>query len=507
MKSRSSSSQNGMRLTGRSQSSTSPYSRLSGSDTVSKIYCDDQFDQEQDCATKCPPPRTRNLTDAFFQGSAPLFSDAFLQSPLDIGSFSTSDLVSVDGYQDSDPLNEDSNWCSPLPPTTMSVPTLHSSSQVSFSASPSIESGNMTSNRSRQAVAKRCQGPSSRRPTPEDFRSMVLCPHEHEAQIHDYVGTDSKYTLAKNYAGMMVRSSVKSHDMRAKMHEVSQALDSINLFLRFLLDYEGLRSEQKGCVSLRICFGALTALLGDFSQGNCVELSASDPNAPVVSREYLPQFRDYSPELGEILRRLSERLEKSINLYRHRRSPSCSLVTKFQEMWETLEVWNKYLMDDTFAIPSRIASDWLRNHPNQVDNRRRNQAYNEQTSPNLSDNSRPSPTNYDLNYLSPISAYAEAIHSPRGNGRSARTDGSFSYEPESLFKASTSATADGVTYFSSANMSSGSMPFDASGNIYRTPSALGQTLNFTPITGDFMAYAHQSHSHNARQYPGTGSGY
>jgi hypothetical protein len=82
--------------------------------------------------------------------------------------------------------------------------------------------------------------------------SMVLCPREHEAYIHDYVGTDSKYTLAKNYAGMMVRSSVKSHDMRDKMHEVFQTLDAMDLFLRFLLDHGELKPEQKGCLSLRM---------------------------------------------------------------------------------------------------------------------------------------------------------------------------------------------------------------------------------------------------------------
>ncbi|CAE6413626.1 unnamed protein product [Rhizoctonia solani] len=488
MKSCGSPSHNAMVYSGRPRLPTSPYSRppptqRSVSEITSNPYHRNQFDKDQNCATKCPPPR--NLGNVLYHGSADLRNNTYLLSSLDAVPF-------------------DLSWDPSVPTLApMPAPILHQGSQSSFSSLPSIEPNNTTSNRSRQPVARRPQGSSSRRPSPDDFRSMILCPREHEAQIHDYVGTDARYTLAKNYAGMMVRSSAKSHDMTTKMHEVSQSLDAIDLFLCFLLEYDGLKSEQKGCLSLRICLGALTALLGDFSQGNHVELSASDPNAPVISKECLPQFRTYNPELTGILRRLSERLEKSTNLYRHRRSPSCSLVAKFQEMSDTLDVWNKHLMDDTFASPSRIASEWLRNHPSQVDNRRRNQAYSEQASPNLSDHSRTSPINYDSNYLSPTIAYAEPTRSSRGNG----TDRSFLYESESLFQAGPSATAAGVTYFGSTNIQSGPMPFDPSGGLYRTTSGLGQNLNFSSVTDDFGAFAHQNHSQNMRQYPGAGPGY
>ncbi|CEL53955.1 hypothetical protein RSOLAG1IB_06738 [Rhizoctonia solani AG-1 IB] len=475
--------------------------RSSAPQTAPDSYCNDQLDKDQNCPTKCPPPRS--LQDLLYGGSVDLFGATYLSSPLDTGAFNMPSLASVKGYQTSDTSTKEHIWEPPVTATaSMHSHVFRPSSQPSFSTPPTIEPNNKANSRSRQSMTKKPQGASSRRPNIEDFISMVFCPREHEAYIHDYVGTDSKYTLAKNYAGMMVRSSVKSHDMRDKMHEVFQTLDAMDLFLRFLLDHGELKPEQKGCLSLRICFGALTALLGDFSQGNCVELSASDPNAPVISRNHLPRFRNYNPELTLILRRLAEKLEKSMNLYRHRRSPSCSLVAKFQEMSDTLQVWNEHLKDDTFSSPSRIASEWLRNHPQQVDNRRRNKAYSEQASPNLSDNSRTSPTNYDLNFISPMSSYTEPTHMSQGSGHSTRTDGSFSYDGESLFETGPQATAAGVTYFASTNMSTSPMSFEPTSSLYHSTNTVDQNMGFSPITNGFATF-----THNPRQYPGPGPGY
>ncbi|KAJ1301694.1 hypothetical protein OPQ81_008929 [Rhizoctonia solani] len=154
---------------------------------------------------------------------------------------------------------------------------MHSSSQSSFGSASNRESNSVSG--SRVKSTKRPQGSPSKRPTPDEFRVLVLFPRDHEALILDYVGTDSKYTLAKNHAGMMVRSSIKSQDMAGKMQEVAEPLDAIDIFLGFLLEYQGLKAEQKGCVSLRICFGALTALLGDFSQGSSVENFVSQSKA------------------------------------------------------------------------------------------------------------------------------------------------------------------------------------------------------------------------------------
>lgn len=91
------------------------------------------------------------------------------------------------------------------------------------------------------------------------------------------------------------------------------------------------------------------------------QLPASDPNAPVVPDAYLKSFRHFHEPLTDILRQLSDKLEKSINMYRHRRSPSASLVIKFQGMLTTLKRWNDFLGDDTFAGPTKVVDTWL-NH-------------------------------------------------------------------------------------------------------------------------------------------------
>ncbi|CAE6414252.1 unnamed protein product [Rhizoctonia solani] len=377
----------------------------------------------------------------------------------------------------------------------MSAPSTHSSSQSSSPSIPNREPNTSAGIRAKPSL-KRQQG-SSKRPSPDEFQNLVLFPRDHESILLEYVGTDSKYTLAKNHAGMIVRSSIKSQDITSRMHEVAEPLDAIDIFLGILLEHQALKLEQKGCLSLRICFGALTALLGDFSQGGGVENFVSDPHAAVVPREQLAQFRDYNPNLKVLLRRLSEKLEKSMNLYRHRRSPSGSLVAKFQEMSDTLNVWSQYLGDNTFASPSRIASDWLRNHPTQVDSRRRNQAYSEQASPILSDATRSSPPQVDANYLSPMNAFSEPPRLPNnGNMRPTSTDAPIQHE--NLFRS-------GVTFYGPQVASTGSIPFNH--GLYPTMGGLNENINMPSLPGGLGILGHQSHSPNAAQYHANNSGF
>ncbi|KAG8690942.1 hypothetical protein FRC11_007953 [Ceratobasidium sp. 423] len=170
-------------------------------------------------------------------------------------------------------------------------------------------------------------------------------------------------------------------------------------------------------------------------------------------------------------------------------------------MSDTLNVWNQYLADSTFASPSRIASDWLRNHPTQVDSRRRNQAYSEQASPTLSDVTRPSPPQPDSNYLSPMSAFAEPPRLPnRGNGRPTGTDASIQYD--SLF---TYRTPTGVTFYGPQAGSTSSTPFNHS--LYPASGGLNGNTSLPPLTDELGLMGHQTHSSNTGQYHGANSGY
>ncbi|KAB5589871.1 hypothetical protein CTheo_6691 [Ceratobasidium theobromae] len=227
------------------------------------------------------------------------------------------------------------------------------------------------------------------------------------------------------------------------MREVSNRLAAIDSFLQFLFDGE-LKPEQKGCITLRISFAALTALLGDFSMG---QLPASDPNAPVVPDAYLKSFRHFHEPLTDILRQLSDKLEKSINMYRHRRSPSASLVIKFQGMLTTLKRWNDFLGDDTFAGPTKVVDTWLNHHPNQVNNKQRGSGYGEQSSPTTSD-SHTSPGQYDSSLMSPMPAYDESLNRRSSPNNVRATGGSGTQAYDSLFH--TVNHSSNVTFFPSA---------------------------------------------------------
>ncbi|CAE6487133.1 unnamed protein product [Rhizoctonia solani] len=462
--------------------------------------CDDSLDKDL-CYSDCPPHSSQGkLTGTLYTGSAS-FTDYILPhlNRTPSRQYSSSSRMETNRNNHS-PIQShwDPSIAQPLAP--MPTPLAHSSSQSSFSSISNKELNGGTGSRTKSM--KRSQGSSPKRPTLDDFRSLVLRSLDYEALIYDYVGTDARYTLAKNHSGMMVRLSIKSQEMSSRMREVFEPLDSIDIFLGFLLEHQGMKQEQKGCVALRICMGALTALMGDFNQANGVENFVSDPHAAVVPREYLGRFRSFNSNLYEILRRLSAKLEKSMNLYRHRRSPSISLVAKFQEMSDTLEVWNKHLADDTFLPPFRIASEWLKNHPAQVDSRRRNQAFSEQASPSLSDTTGPSPIQCDSNYLSPVSQYGESSLSPnRSAMRPAAMDGG-QIQYDSLFRPSPSAA--GVTYYSSNGIPASSMAFNP--NLYRTTGGLEGCLNLPSMTGGLEGFAHQSHS-NTGQYQGTNPGY
>jgi hypothetical protein len=107
------------------------------------------------------------------------------------------------------------------------------------------------------------------------------------------------------------------------------------------------------------CFYSLTALLGDFSNG--ADIPLDNPQAPIVPRHSLHTFCSQYPPIGAVLSELSAEFVKSINTYRHRRSPSPSVVTKLRGILRTLEVWNEALGDSTFTEPTTIIRTWLSN--------------------------------------------------------------------------------------------------------------------------------------------------
>ncbi|CAE6362112.1 unnamed protein product [Rhizoctonia solani] len=462
--------------------------------------CEDSLNRDP-CYSDCPVPSSEGrLAGSLYVGSAPI-PDYTFSSRNQATSTRYPNRLRMETSQN-DCSSSQSSWdpSAALSPST-STPMARPRSQ-SLSCRSNKEFGGGAVVRTKPSL-KRTQGSSSsKRPTIDDFRKLILRFHDYVSLLYAYVGTDSRYTLAKNHAAMIVRERVKSQEIENKMREVFEPLDLIDTFLGYLLEHQEMKQEQKGCVALRICMGALAALLGEFGQGNAVENFASDPHAPIVSREYLGRFRTFNPNLCDVLRRLSTKLEKSMNMYRHRRSPSSSLVAKFQEMSDTLDVWNGFLMDDTFLTPFRIASDWLKNHPNQVEGRRRNQAYSEQASPSSSDTNRPSPTQYDSNYLSAGNLYGDISRSPN---RSAVRQPAMDPVPyESLFRSGPPTAGTGVTYFGSNSMPASSMSFH--GNIYRTASGLDDSLNLPSLTGEF-GFVQQGHPANTGQYQGTGPGY
>lgn len=257
--------------------------------------------------------------------------------------------------------------------------------------------------------------------------------------------------MAANHTSIMVRT-LQSQDMPSKMLEVSRTLDAIDSFLEYLLDYFGtaMKVEQKGCLALRISFTSLTALMGDFSQGEVLE---DGPDAPVVPRMYLQTFRQLAPSLGQVVSRLSQKLEKSINIYRHRRCPSNTLVTKFERMLRTLRVWNDSLGDDTFREPTKVVSHWLATHSHQVDNKHRIQGRSPPASPNLSDASLSRPHYDSSNFLSPQSAYTVPTSSRPSQSSIRATSGPPLFHPgdmPSLFSSPhdiLSVPEHGVTYY------------------------------------------------------------
>ncbi|KAF8604239.1 hypothetical protein BDV93DRAFT_522685 [Ceratobasidium sp. AG-I] len=210
----------------------------------------------------------------------------------------------------------------------------------------------------RQQLAK-----SLKRPTPQDFECLARDPSGNQGMLAQYIGTDSKYTLASSHATMMVRQSVRSSDFSHRLKEATISLILIAELVEFIHSQEDLKPEQRGYLALRMCFSALTALLGDFSSEDVL---VNDPYVPIVTRSALGTFRQYYPPVAQVVARLVEKLAKSINMYRHRRSPSASVVTRFQGMLRTLETWRAALRDDTFQEPTEIIQKWFSNYPNQV---------------------------------------------------------------------------------------------------------------------------------------------
>ncbi|KAG9120634.1 hypothetical protein FRC07_003806 [Ceratobasidium sp. 392] len=135
-----------------------------------------------------------------------------------------------------------------------------------------------------------------------------------------------------------------------------------------------------------------------------MDIHAGDPQAPIVSRHDLPTFRRSFPQVTQIMVELSAELENSVKTYKHRRSPSPSVVIKLRAMLKTLAVWNDYLRDSTFAEPTKTIQTWLENHPDQVNSALRQRAPSSgQPSPVASER-RPSPGQYDAPLFTPTGA-------------------------------------------------------------------------------------------------------
>ncbi|KAG8709677.1 hypothetical protein FRC08_018173 [Ceratobasidium sp. 394] len=282
-------------------------------------------------------------------------------------------------------------------------PPDQSSSQHMFSVSQSSLSG--TNNRAVNRPGKKQQA-ASRRLSAQDFELLIQAPSQSYDLLRQYVGADSRYSLAAVHAGIHVRLSVRSSDLVGRLKEAIVALARIRDFVRFVhsIPKDDFKSEQKGCIALRVCYSALTALLGDFSGD--ADVHAGDPQAPIVSRLELAGFRDAYPPVMQIVWELSTELGTSVNTYKHRRSPSPSVVLKLQAMLKTLEVWNDCLQDGTFTEPTRIIRTWLDNHPEQVNSTRRARGSSSQPSPVMSDR-RPSPPGpYDGMFTGSMEMYS-----------------------------------------------------------------------------------------------------
>ncbi|KAG8764071.1 hypothetical protein FRC12_008292 [Ceratobasidium sp. 428] len=206
-----------------------------------------------------------------------------------------------------------------------------------------------------------------------DFELLIHAPSQSYEVLHQYVGADSRYTLAAVHAGIYVRTSVQSLDLLSGLKQATIALTWIRDFVRFVhnIPKGHFNPEQMGCLALGVCYSSLTALLGDFSDD--VDVRAGDPQAPVISRSELSTFRHSYPPVAQIMVELSTELGTSVNIYKHRRVPSPSVVLKLQAVLKTLVVWNECLRDPTFAEPTRIIRTWLGNHPDQVISARRTQ--------------------------------------------------------------------------------------------------------------------------------------
>ncbi|KAG9080735.1 hypothetical protein FRC06_006209, partial [Ceratobasidium sp. 370] len=146
-----------------------------------------------------------------------------------------------------------------------------------------------------------------------DFELLIQAPAQSYDLLRQYVGADSRYTLAAVHAGIYVRLNVRSSDDISRLKEATVALACVRDFVRFVhsIPKEEFKSEQKGCLALRVCYSSLTALLGDFSGD--ADVHAGDPQAPVVSRHELPRFRHVYPPVAQIMAELSAELGTSVN--------------------------------------------------------------------------------------------------------------------------------------------------------------------------------------------------
>lgn len=70
--------------------------------------------------------------------------------------------------------------------------------------------------------------------------------------LAQYVGGDSKYTLASNHAAITVRELSRAPDFLHRLKEATAILTLIDGLIEFVLLQEHLKSEQKGCLALRV---------------------------------------------------------------------------------------------------------------------------------------------------------------------------------------------------------------------------------------------------------------
>ncbi|KAG9105266.1 hypothetical protein FRC07_009441, partial [Ceratobasidium sp. 392] len=344
-----------------------------------------------------------------------------------------------------------------------------------FPVSQSPTSG--ANNRITNKPSKKQQA-ASKRLTVQDFQLLLQAPAHADELLRQYVGADSRYMLAATHAGIFVRMNVRASDLSSRLKEATTALTCVRDFIRFVLSIpkHELKPEQQGFLALRVSYSALTALLGDFSGD--ADVHAGDPQAPIVSRSDLPTFRHSYLPVAQIMIDLSAELGTSVNTYKHRRSPSPSVVLKLEVMLRTLEVWNDYLRDSTFTEPTRIIRTWLENHPEQVMSAYRTRpSTSGQPSPSFSDRRPSPPGQYEMPLFPPYGSEMFGSSQPQLTFGHAHGCGDTTLSSTTAPTVAHSTQTKEVEYYRPAPSAPGGHSIDLERvQIYTDPFTLGSTL-------------------------------